>query len=243
MVVEAEGSMQMTPTSMYNTYKVFHNHRMLWMRICMSPYHITTDLFCQSFGDFSRIPVTTLGRKIKHSVVVEAVDPFQMTPTSMYNTYKVFHNPHMLYMCIRMSPYHVTTDLFCQSFHDLSRILVTTLGRKIPHSVVVEAVDPFQMTPTSMYNTYKVFHNPHMLCMCIRMSHYHVTTDHFCQSFGDIPRILVTTLRRNIPHSVVVEAVDPFQMTPTSMFNTFKVFHNPHMLWIFTCMGPLPRYY
>jgi len=41
----------------------------------------------------------------------------------------------------------------------------------------------------------------------------------------------------------VVEAVDPFQMTPTSMFNTFKVFHNPHMLWIFTCMGPLPRYY
>jgi hypothetical protein len=120
-----------------------------------------------------------------------------------------------------MSPYHVTTDLFCQSFGDFSRIPVTTLGRKIKHSVVVEAVDPFQMTPTSMSNTYKVFHNPHMLCMCIRMSHYHITTDHFCQSFGDIPRILVTTLRGKIPHSVVVEAVDPFQMTPTSMFNTF----------------------
>ena len=97
MVVEAEGSMQMTPTSMYNTYKVFHNHRMLWMRICMSPYHITTDLFCKSFGDFSRILVTTLRRKIPHSVVVEAVDPFQMTPTSMFNTFKVFHNPHHMY--------------------------------------------------------------------------------------------------------------------------------------------------
>ena len=26
--------------------------------------------------------------------------------------------------------------------------------------------------------------------MCIRMSPYHVTTYHFCQSFGDIPKIL-----------------------------------------------------
>ncbi len=126
--------------------------------------------FANLLGDFSRIPVTTLGRKIKHSVVVEAVDPFQMTPTSMSNTYKVFHNPHMLYMCIRMSHYHVTTDHFCQSFGDIPRILVTTLGRKIKHSVVVEAVDPFQMTLTSMSNSYKVFHNPHMLRMCIRMS-------------------------------------------------------------------------
>ena len=99
-MVEAVDPFQMIPTSMFNKERVVHNNRMLWMRICMSPYHVTTDLFCQSFGDFSRILVTTLGRKIKHSVVVEAVDPFQMTPTSMSNTYKVFHNPHILYMCI-----------------------------------------------------------------------------------------------------------------------------------------------
>jgi hypothetical protein len=66
---------------------------------------------------------------------------------------------------------------------------------KAPHSVVVEAVDPFQMTSISMTDRgkYKVCHNLHILCMCIRMSPYHVTTDHLCQSFGDFSRIVVTT--------------------------------------------------
>jgi hypothetical protein len=43
--------------------------------------------------------------------VVEAKDPSKMALTSLSSSYKVFHNLHMLWMCIWMSPYHVTASL------------------------------------------------------------------------------------------------------------------------------------
>ena len=42
----------------------------------------------------------------EEETTVEVIDPFQMTHTSMSNTYGVFHNPHMMGMCIWTSPYH-----------------------------------------------------------------------------------------------------------------------------------------
>ena len=43
------------------------------------------------------------------------------------------------------------------------------------------------MAPTSMTNTYKAFHNLHMMWMCIWMSHYHITAAYVLgagQAFG-----------------------------------------------------------
>jgi hypothetical protein len=39
-----------------------------------------------------------------------------MAPTSLSSSYMVFQNLHMLWMCIWMSPYHVTASLVGQAF-------------------------------------------------------------------------------------------------------------------------------
>jgi hypothetical protein len=48
--------------------------------------------------------------------VVETIDPFKWSPTSMPDTYKVFHTLHMLWMCIWVNPYHVTAPLVGHAF-------------------------------------------------------------------------------------------------------------------------------
>ena len=64
----------------------------------MTPYHITAPCVGQAFGSCL---------KPQCRVVFEAVDPSKMAPTSMSNTNKVFHNLHMLWMCIWVTPYHM----------------------------------------------------------------------------------------------------------------------------------------
>jgi hypothetical protein len=48
--------------------------------------------------------------------VIEALDPIKIDPTSMSNTYKVFDNLHMLWMCIKICPYIITATLVDQAF-------------------------------------------------------------------------------------------------------------------------------
>jgi len=43
--------------------------------------------------------------------VVEAVDPSNMTPTSIPNTYEVPHNLHRMWVCIWSCCHHITTAL------------------------------------------------------------------------------------------------------------------------------------
>ena len=54
-------------------------------------------------------------------------------------------------------------------------------------------------------------------------------------SFWKVPRTLETyqVATHNIYVSAMVEAIDTFKMTSTSMSNTYKVFHNLHILWMY----------
>ncbi len=58
--------------------------------------------------------------------MIEAVDPIKTDPTSMSNTYKVFHNFHMLWICIWMCPYNITAALVDQAFGSYLEFWVTT---------------------------------------------------------------------------------------------------------------------
>ena len=52
--------------------------------------------------------------------MIDAVDSIKIDPTSMSNTYKVFDNLHMLWMCIWMCPYKITAALVDQAFGSLA---------------------------------------------------------------------------------------------------------------------------
>jgi hypothetical protein len=49
-------------------------------------------------------------------VMIEAVYPIIILPTSMSNTYKVFDNLHMMWTCIWMCPNHSMAALIDQVF-------------------------------------------------------------------------------------------------------------------------------
>jgi hypothetical protein len=57
-------------------------------------------------------------------------NPSKMAPTSLSDTYKVFHNLHMQWMCIWMSPYHVTARLVSQAFGRYLLIWVPPRGKQ-----------------------------------------------------------------------------------------------------------------
>ena len=95
-------------------------------------------------------------------MVVEAVDPFKWAPTSMSNTYKVFHNLHMLWMCICMRRYHITTALVSKAFGLTPTLLYFSRG-KPQRSARVEAVELLGWVLTSMSSTHKMFHNIHAM--------------------------------------------------------------------------------
>ena len=98
--------------------------------------------------------------------VIEAIDSNKIVPTSTANTWKVFDNLHMMRMCIWMCPNHTMVALVDQVFGSDSEFLVISRQQMIV-TVVMEALDPINILPTSMSNTYKVFDNLHMMWMCI----------------------------------------------------------------------------
>ena len=111
----------------------------------------------------------------------------------MPNTYEAFHNLHiMMWMCICICHYHVTTAPIGQAFWNLPRIMAISRGvkPKLTAAAVIEAKDPFEWASTStlsMSNTDKVFHNLHMMWMCICICPYYVTATAstlVCQAFG-----------------------------------------------------------
>jgi hypothetical protein len=104
-------------------------------------------------------------------VVVEAVDvdpPFTWAHTSMLNISKVNHNLHMLWIYKCMSTYHVIT--LSSASHQQKLLWYSNLAisfvfiGQTTACAVVEAVDPFKWAPTSILNTYKVYHNPNLIC-------------------------------------------------------------------------------
>ncbi len=57
--------------------------------------------------------------------MIEAVDPIKTDPTSMSDTYKVFDNIHMQWMCIWMRPNNITAALIDQALGSHLEIWVT----------------------------------------------------------------------------------------------------------------------
>ena len=54
--------------------------------------------------------------KPQYSAIIEAIDPFKMAQTSMSNTYKVFCNLHMPWMCIWIVLTTLTTARIVKTF-------------------------------------------------------------------------------------------------------------------------------
>ena len=95
----------------------------------------------------------------------------------MLISYKVYHNLHMLWMCICMSTNHDIAVLVVSkafgSHKDVSCFLLK--GTPQPQrGAIVEAVDPISIDPTLISNVYYVFHNLHMLWVCTYMSPHHL---------------------------------------------------------------------
>jgi len=132
-----------------------------------------------------------LDTKPQRYAVVEALDSFIMTPTSVLNICKVFDKTFIFcgctYWCILITflPLSFATLL---KFYQESWMHV--LFKKTLCYVVIEALDPFFMVITSILFIYKVFHNLHMLWMYIGMCSYHVTTSLINQAHRILLRIL-----------------------------------------------------
>ena len=99
---------------------------------------------------------------------------------------KVFHNLHMMWICICRCHNHVTAALVGQEAFKIFPGFLVTLreGSKPELTAVIEAIDPLKWAPISISNIYEVFHNLHMLWMFICTCLYHVTATLLCQAFG-----------------------------------------------------------
>jgi len=103
-------------------------------------------------------------------------------------------------------------------------------------TAVIEAMDPFKWAPTWMSNTYNLFRNLHIHIMwkCICICPYHVTAALVGQDFGIFPRILITPQGQTTVHCGDWGYRIPFKWAPTWLSNTYNLFHNLHMMWMFT---------
>jgi hypothetical protein len=98
--------------------------------------------------------------------MVEALDPPRVVPTSMSNICKVFDKLHMLSKGLWRS---ISTTLQLHLLVKIWEINCNSgshlLGYYCHHFVMVEALDPPRVVPTSMSNICKVFDKLHMLWM------------------------------------------------------------------------------
>jgi hypothetical protein len=122
--------------------KVFRNLHLILMCIWISPYHIAAGLAKQqgsSYLELWWIPPDGL-------TTVQwgywGCKQSKMAHTSLSYTHKVFHNLHMLWMCIWMSPYHLTARArsHLASLWKIHRIMVTSWGANNCKIVVVKTI-------------------------------------------------------------------------------------------------------
>ena len=124
--------------------------------------------------------------KPQRIVVFDAIDPLKMAHTLMSNTYNMFDNLYMMWMCIWMSPYYFKAAPVCPAFGIFWNPGYLLRG-KPQHSVVVKAIESLKRAPISMSNKYNVCDNLHMLWMCIWMSPYHDRAAPVFHAFGSFP--------------------------------------------------------
>ena len=171
----------------------------------------------------------------KNCTVIEALDPFFMAITSTLFISKVLHNLYMLWMYIWMRPYHVNTSLINQAFRFYWESW-KMLGNKPRHCEVVEALDSFKKPP-HQFQTYVRWLTTCICCGCADgcangcgltmlqpLSLAKLLGWSYCNS-----RVILGTKPQ---HYAVVEALDSFIMTLTSVSNICKVLDK-----IFICCG------
>jgi hypothetical protein len=105
-----------------------------------------------------------------------------------------------------------------------------TLGNKPQHYAVVEALGSFIMTPTSVSIIYKVFDNLHMLWMYISVL-YHASASLISKASQILPRIMDAC-----PVQEIIVLCSDWGFRPILFI--YRVFHNLHMLWMYTGMRP-----
>jgi len=134
---------------------------------------------------FWKLPRSLLSDKPHHGAVnEEVINPSTMISTIFWNTYIVFCNLHMLWMCMCMTFHDITTALVGQAFGSYPQFWLPSDRGKPQHSAVDEdAINPFKITPTSMSNTY-VLHDLHMMWMHIHMSPAHISAALVSQASG-----------------------------------------------------------
>ena len=111
MRMRAINPSKMASTIFWNAYIVFCDLHMLWMCMCMTLHDINPPLIGQAFGSYCQLWLPSDRCRPQQSAVDEnAINPFKRTPKSMWNTC-VFHDLHMLWMYIHMSPAHVSAAL------------------------------------------------------------------------------------------------------------------------------------
>ena len=145
---------------------------------------------------------------------------------SMSNTYKVFDNLHMMWMCIWMCPNHITVALLDQESNKILGNSRQQLKAKCSHWGCIPNQD---CVPINVKHIYKVFDKIDVIWMCILMCPNHITVALLDQAVGIG---FWATLGNKLLQSAVIEAVDPIKIMWASMLNTYKVFDNLHMMWI-----------
>ncbi len=82
-------------------YKVFEHLKQLLMGIWQHTHTVTTTDVTPDLGEFAEILDDNISLwKLSHYIIVEAVKPFNLHPTSMSYIYKVFEQIKQLWMGI-----------------------------------------------------------------------------------------------------------------------------------------------
>jgi hypothetical protein len=148
------------PTSISNIYKVSHMHFILWMCICISPYHATTAHIGQAIeSSCLLVAIWFISRWANHSTSFHDWGYRTITVGSHINvkhmkgvsqcSYVVDVNMYLSLPGFRYSHWQSSQALF-------QRSLVTTFSGKAQHCVVNAHLDPFKWAPTSMSNTHGI---------------------------------------------------------------------------------------
>ncbi len=201
---------------------------MLWMCICMSPYHISLPRV-DRFVPRSLIPP----EGSYHSVLVWQLRLYTH-PRWLPHQCQTCKRWFSTIICCGCAYEWVLTTLqllsSATSFGYLE-LWIPLRGQDTVLWCVGEAIDPFKMPPTPMSNIWKLFQKVKLLWMCIWMSPYHAIPALVDQAFGGFPE------SGSLPgvrpqRSELVKAINLFNMAPTSLWNIQKVFYNHHILWM-----------
>ncbi len=158
--------------------------------------------------------------------MIEAIiEPLNWAPTKLSNTYLVFHNFHDVDVQMYLSLTHCHCSLWPSNF-------IFLLRGKLQQSAVTSWGYTHSSGIPYHYQTLLWCFTTFIWCGCVYVS---VLTVLLLLSSAKLLESFLEIWSMGKPeHSVMVEAIDPFNWTPTSMWSTCKVLDNHHMMvWMY----------